>query len=64
MVHLRVLYLPGDQLNMEPCTVTCPMHASLQWYTCTLDKSLFTGYQKHTVMFNWSLCIVKKNAGS
>ena len=25
-------------------------------YTSTLDKSLFTLYQKHTAMFNWSPC--------
>ena len=26
-------------------------------YTCTQDKPLFTRYQKHTAMFNWSPCI-------
>ena len=26
-------------------------------YTCTLDKSLFTGYQKNTPMFNLSPCL-------
>ena len=25
-------------------------------YKCTLDKSLFTRYQKHMAMFNWSPC--------
>ena len=25
-------------------------------YTCKLDKSLFTGYQKHAAMYDWSPC--------
>ena len=51
--------IQGDQLNMtvcmEPWKATCPM--SIVWlyllYNGTLDKSLFTGGQKNTAMFNW-----------
>ena len=31
------------------------IHCTLQ-YTCTLDKSIFTGFQKHTVLYNLSPC--------
>ena len=30
---------------------------------CAMDKSHFTGYQKHIAMFNWSLCYICTSCG-
>ena len=48
----------GDQLNMAVffgnfVKVTCPCTLLR---TCTLEKALFTRYQKNTAMFIWSPC--------
>ena len=56
------LHIQGDQLNIAACfwylvksnLSSLNVYISVHW---TLDKSLFTKYQKNTAMFNWSPCI-------
>ena len=43
--------IQSDQINMTVCFW---YRVVKLLYTRTLDNSLFTRYQKHTAMFNWS----------
>ena len=52
--------IQGDQLNMAAFFwYLVKSYLSMQCtllFTFSLDKSLFTRYQKKTAMFNWSTC--------
>ena len=44
--------------------VPCKKWLVYTLYTRTLDKSCFSRYQKHTVMFNWAPCISGLHRGA
>ena len=48
--------IQGDQFTW-PCCKKWPVQCTLL-YTCALDTSLFTRFQKKTAMFIWSPCIL------
>ena len=56
MVFCALPELQPDQINMAVFSGT-PMYA-LQ-YKRTVDVSLFTRYQKHTAMYNFSPCMTR-----
>ena len=46
--------IQGDQLTWLCCSGRKWLVQCMLLYTCTLDKSLSTRYQKNTAMLNWS----------
>ena len=50
--------LQGNQLYMTCVSGFLVENVLVRYclYTCTLDKSLFTRYQKNTALVNWSPC--------